>query len=84
MRPPRMGGCPPVRFTCLRDAGCGTVDLRDFTRLLRNRTPDAADRRDVRVTFLRPRHEELAQRRRAVAAALAVLDDAITYDATHG
>ncbi len=56
-------------LTCLRDAGLGIAELREFTRLLRAEAPGAD-----RVGFLRRRREELLERRRLLDAALAVLD----------
>ncbi|TQM44509.1 DNA-binding transcriptional MerR regulator [Pseudonocardia cypriaca] len=59
--------------TCLRDAELGIADLRRFTELLRSEgTGD-------RVGFLRRRREELVDRARRLQAAIAVLDDKISY-----
>jgi DNA-binding transcriptional MerR regulator len=60
--------------TCLRDAGLGIADLKQFTSLLRSEG-GAADRLD----FLRQRRAELVEHVRATEAAIAVLDDKIRY-----
>jgi DNA-binding transcriptional MerR regulator len=59
--------------TCLRDADLGIADLRRFTELLRT---EAAGNR---VEFLRRRRAELVERVRRTQAAIAVLDDKISY-----
>ncbi len=60
--------------TCLRDAGLGIADLREFTSLLRGEA-DATDR----VAFLRRHRVELERRADSIAAAIRVLDDKIGY-----
>jgi DNA-binding transcriptional MerR regulator len=60
--------------TCMRDAGLGIEDLRQFTALLRSDT-DAADR----VEFLRTRRERLRERAKSIEAALSVLDQKIAH-----
>ena len=60
--------------TCLRDAGLGIADLRDFTRLLRGRGAEAD-----RVTFLVRHRAELERRAASIAAAIGVLDEKIAY-----
>ncbi len=64
-------------ITCLRDAGLGIADLREFTRLLRTEAPGSAS--GDRVAFLRRRKEELEGRRRSLDAALTVLAEKINY-----
>jgi len=60
--------------TCLREAGLGISDLREFTALLRG-DGDASDR----VDFLRRRRAELAHRIQRIQTAIGVLDDKIAY-----
>ena len=60
--------------TCLRDAGLGIADLRRFTELLRG-PAGAVDR----VTFLRERRAELADRLESTRRALDALDGKIAY-----
>jgi DNA-binding transcriptional MerR regulator len=60
--------------TCLRDAGLGIADLRQFTALLRSEG-GAGDR----LEFLRQRRAELVEHVRATQAAIKVLDDKIRY-----
>jgi DNA-binding transcriptional MerR regulator len=60
--------------TCMRDAGLGIDDLRQFTALLRSDT-DAADR----VEFLRTRRRQLRERAKSIEAALGVLDEKIAH-----
>jgi len=60
--------------SCLRDAGLGIADLREFTVLLRGSGP-AGDR----VAFLRRHRADLEQRAAAIAAAIGVLDDKIAH-----
>ena len=60
--------------TCLRDAGLGISDLREFTSLLRS-TGSASDR----VTFLQEHRLELRQRRARIDLALGVLDEKIAH-----
>lgn len=60
--------------TCLRDAGLGISDLRDFTSLLRGEA-DSSDR----VAFLRRHREELHNRKAQIDLAIGVLDEKIAY-----
>ena len=60
--------------SCLRDAGLGIADLREFTVLLRG-SGASGDR----VAFLRRHRTELEQRAAAIVAAIGVLDDKIAY-----
>ncbi|WP_454300914.1 MerR family transcriptional regulator [Salana multivorans] len=60
--------------TCLRDAGLGITDLREFTRLLRDAGPSTD-----RVEFLTVRRRELGERIATIQAAITVLDDKIRY-----
>lgn len=60
--------------TCLRDAGLGIAELREFTTLLR-REGSPADR----VAFLQGHRRELRERRARIDLALGVLDDKIAY-----
>lgn len=60
--------------TCMRKAGLGIADLREFAQMMRTDT-EAADR----VAFLRERREVLTERMSAMARALSVLDDKIAY-----
>lgn len=60
--------------TCLRDAGLGISELREFTSLLR-REGSPADR----VAFLQGHRRELHERRARIDLALGVLDDKIAY-----
>ncbi|WP_454296318.1 MerR family transcriptional regulator [Salana multivorans] len=60
--------------TCLRDAGLGITDLREFTRLL----PEAGPSTD-RVEFLRVRRRELGERIATIQTAIAVLHEKIHY-----
>ncbi len=64
-------------ITCLRDAGLGIADLREFTRLLRTEAPGRDS--DERVAFLGRRRQELLERRRCLDAALTVLAEKIDY-----
>lgn len=59
---------------CLRDAGLGIADLREFTALLRD---DEAT--GDRVAFLRAHKNELEGRMARMQAALTVLEDKIAY-----
>jgi DNA-binding transcriptional MerR regulator len=60
--------------TCLRDAGLGIADLREFVAILRSeRSPQD------RVAFLRERRGALEQRVAALHRAMDVLDDKIAY-----
>lgn len=61
-------------ITCLRDAGLGIADLRQFTRLLRAESGDTS-----RVDFLRDRRRELLEHIDRMTAALGVLDDKIAH-----
>ncbi|WKE68672.1 MerR family transcriptional regulator [Streptomyces sp. WP-1] len=58
--------------TCLREAGLGIADLRDFVALLSAEQP-APDR----VAFLRGRRAALEERVAALHRAMAVLDEKI-------
>lgn len=60
--------------TCLRDAGLGIAELREFTTLLRG-DADAADR----VEFLRAHRAELEGRVATIQKAIGVLTDKIAY-----
>lgn len=60
--------------TCLRDAGLGISELREFTSLLRGEG-DASDR----VAFLRRHRRELRERMARIEVAIGVLDDKIAY-----
>ena len=60
--------------TCMRDAGLGIADLREFTALLRS-----DGRETERSEFLRQRRAELATRADALAAAIGVLDEKIEH-----
>ena len=60
--------------SCLRAAGLGIADLRDFTSLLR---VDGAD--SDRVAFLRRHRAELEDRAKKISAAITVLDEKIDY-----
>ncbi|MFF0341195.1 MerR family transcriptional regulator [Kribbella sp. NPDC004875] len=60
--------------TCLRDAGLGINDLREFTGLLR-RTGDFTDK----VAFLADRRVDLLERVATIQAAVKVLDEKIQY-----
>ncbi len=60
--------------TCLREAGLGISDLREFTTLLRR-----DDAGSDRVTFLKQHKLELEDRLRRIQAAVAVLTDKIAY-----
>jgi len=60
--------------TCLREAGLGIGDLREFTSILRAR-PSAGNL----VPFLRERRAELDQRIQQLQAAARVLDDKIAH-----
>ncbi|WZH38228.1 MAG: MerR family transcriptional regulator [Microbacterium enclense] len=60
-------------ITCLRDAGLGIADLREFTVLLRE--DDAGDR----VAFLTAHREELENRRHKLERAIEVLDEKIAH-----
>ena len=66
---------------CLRDAGLGIADLREFTVLLRE--GGSGDR----ITFLSGHRAELSGRVERLQTAIAVLDEKIahyTRDAAHG
>lgn len=63
--------------SCLRNAGLGISDLREFTQLLRAERPGGGD--SGRVTFLERRRDELCARREQLDAALRVLDEKIAY-----
>lgn len=60
--------------TCMRDAGLGIDDLRQFTTLLRT-----AGESSSRTEFLQSRRTELVKRREALNAAITVLDDKIEH-----
>lgn len=60
--------------TCLRDAGLGISELREFTALLRSQG-NASDR----VAFLQEHRLELRQRRARIDLALGVLDEKIAH-----
>ena len=60
--------------TCLRDAGLGISELREFTSLLRSEGA-ASDR----VAFLTGHREELRRRRAQIDLALGVLEEKIEY-----
>lgn len=60
--------------TCLRDAGLGISELREFTALLRSEG-DPSDR----VEFLRRHRRELQERMSRIRTAIGVLDDKIAY-----
>jgi DNA-binding transcriptional MerR regulator len=60
--------------TCMRDAGLGISDLREFARLLRGDEP-AADP----VAFLSARRAVLRAQAEALHRAIAVLDDKIVH-----
>jgi DNA-binding transcriptional MerR regulator len=60
--------------TCLRDAGLGIAELREFTTLLRGEA-DAADR----VAFLRAHRDDLEARVTTIQRAIGVLTDKIGY-----
>lgn len=60
--------------TCLRDAGLGIAELREFTALLRSSGPSVD-----RVEFLVRHRAELERRARSIAAAMTVLDEKIAY-----
>ena len=64
--------------TCMRDAGLGITDLRRFTALVRGE----GSQQD-RSAFLHERREELVRQSRALATAIAVLDDKIAYFSEH-
>lgn len=66
-------------ITCLRDAGLGIADLREFTRMLRTEAPGWAGER---VAFLHRRRQELLERRRSIDAALTVLTEKIDHYST--
>ena len=65
--------------TCLRDAGLGIADLREFTRLLREEPGEAGDAGEARVEFLRRRRADLTERRHTLDAAIRVLDGKIEH-----
>ena len=60
--------------TCLRDAGLGISELREFTSLLRSEG-SASDR----VAFLQGHRRELQERKTRIDLALGVLDDKIAH-----
>jgi DNA-binding transcriptional MerR regulator len=60
--------------TCMRDAGLGISDLREFATLLRGGGAPADP-----VTFLRERRGALAARAEALPRAIDVLDDKIAH-----
>ena len=60
--------------TCLRDAGLGIAELREFTALLRSSGPSVD-----RVEFLVRHRAELERRARSINAAMTVLDEEIAY-----
>ncbi|MEJ2578756.1 MAG: MerR family transcriptional regulator [Kineosporiaceae bacterium] len=62
-------------ITCLREAGLGIGDLRQFTTILRAQPPGAGNL----VPFLRERRAELEQRIHRLQVAVRVLDDKIAY-----
>lgn len=64
-------------ISCLRDAGLGIAELREFTALLRE---DRAT--GDRVAFLTGHKKELESRIARMQAALAVLEDKIAYYGT--
>lgn len=61
--------------TCLRDAGLGIADLREFTGLVRSREAAAQDK----VGFLQAHRERLLERREAIDRALAVVGEKIEH-----
>lgn len=61
-------------ITCLRAAGLGIADLREFTVLLRDQGGATE-----RAEFLQVRREVLRQRQQAIATAIAVLDEKIEH-----
>lgn len=65
--------------TCLRSAGLGIADLREFTTLLRSEGDPAA-----RVDFLTHHRAVLQQRAASIATALTVLDEKIAYYSAAG
>jgi len=64
--------------TCMRDAGLGIADLRQFTGLLRGEGEPAE-----RSEFLRQRRDALARQAKALDAAIATLDDKIAHYRDH-
>ncbi|MEZ2372987.1 MerR family transcriptional regulator [Arthrobacter sp. RCC_34] len=60
--------------TCMRDAGLGISDLREFATLLRGEEASADP-----ATFLRERRAALDARAEALQRAIDVLDDKITH-----
>lgn len=60
--------------TCLRDAGLGIADLREFTALLRSSGPGVD-----RVEFLVRHRAELERRAQSIRTAVTVLDEKIAY-----
>ena len=63
--------------SCLRDAGLGIADLREFTALLRGDSEP-----QERVAFLRTKRDVLLERSAALATALAVLEEKIAHFST--
>lgn len=60
--------------TCLRDAGLGIAELREFTSLLRSEGSSSD-----RVAFLTGHRLELQRRKERIDLALGVLDDKIAH-----
>ncbi|NSL42927.1 MULTISPECIES: MerR family transcriptional regulator [Streptomyces] len=60
--------------TCLREAGLGIADLREFVVILRGEHSP-----QDRVAFLRERRAALRQRAAALHRAMEVLDEKIAY-----
>lgn len=60
--------------TCMKDAGLGVADLRDFAALMTGRDATAEP-----LSFLRDRRAALQERAAVLARALAVLDDKIEH-----
>lgn len=64
--------------TCMRDAGLGIADLRQFTALIR-RDDESAER----IEFLRRRRAEIVERRDVLTRAISVLDEKIDHFGGH-
>lgn len=64
--------------TCLRDAGLGISELREFTSLLRGEG-NSSDR----VSFLTAHREELQRRKDQIDLAIGVLDEKIAHYRHH-
>ncbi|MER7168194.1 MerR family transcriptional regulator [Micromonospora sp. NPDC000207] len=61
-------------ISCLRDAGLGIADLRQFTSMLRE-----GDAAGDRVGFLTRHRSELQRRAAQIETAISVLDEKIAY-----